>query len=214
MFIELVDVLRCPKPHEESWLVLAATRVDDRDVMAGTLGCPVCQAEYPIVDGVARFDAGKPRLTSTAAQADEDEALRLAALLNLSDSRGYAVLVGARAAQGPLVASMTDVQLLLIDPPPGIGMGLGVSGLTTPANSPMLPLAEASARGIALDSAANPELARAAVAVLRPGGRLVAAESLPLPEGVNELARDNRLVVAERATVPAASRVIRLERRR
>jgi len=45
MFSELVDVLRCPRPHEESWLVLAAHRLDGRDIMAGVLGCPVCHAD-------------------------------------------------------------------------------------------------------------------------------------------------------------------------
>ena len=213
MFIELVDVLRCPKPHEETWLVLAARRVDDRDVMEGTLGCPVCEAEYPIVDGIARFDSGAPRLTVDVAP-NEAEALRLAALLNLSDSRGYAVLAGAAAAHGPLVATMTDVQLLLVDPPPGIGMGQGLSGLTTPAGSAMLPVAAASARGIALDATASSDLARAATDVLRAGGRLVGPASLDLPPGVTELARDEQVWVAERNAVRAAPDIIPLVRKR
>jgi uncharacterized protein YbaR (Trm112 family) len=214
MFIELVDVLRCPQVHEESWLVLAATRVDDRAVVAGTLGCPVCHAEYPIVDGFVRFDGGRQRITSSGARPDEAEALRLAALLNLSDPRGYAVLVGANAIQGPLVATMTDVQLLLVDPPAGIGLGFGLSGLTSPADMPMLPLAPASARGIALDQAVTPELARAAVAILRPGGRLLAPAWLDVPPGLSELARDASAWVAERAAATVPSQVIRLERHR
>jgi uncharacterized protein YbaR (Trm112 family) len=214
MFIELVDVLRCPSPHQESWLVLAATRVDDRDVMAGTLGCPVCHAEYPIADGIARFDGGTRRLTTVRTDADEEEALRLAALLDLSDPGGYAVLLGARSAHAPLVATMTDVQLLLVDPPSGIGMGIGLSGLTTPAHSAVLPLAAGTARGIALDQTATPGLARAAVDVLKTGGRLVGPAVLPLPPGVTELARDESWWVAARTAVGASSGIVALTRRR
>lgn len=213
MFIELVDVLRCPNPHEETWLVLAARRVDDRDVMEGTLGCPVCETEYPIVDGVAHFDGGSPHL-AIAGVPDEEEALRLAALLDLGDPRGYAVLVGAAATLGPLVGTMTNVPLLLVDPPPGMGMGHGLSGLTTAGRAVMLPLARGSARGIALDSAATPDLARAVVDLLRPAGRLVAPAALPVPEGVTELARDDRGWVAERSAVAASSGIISLMRRR
>lgn len=212
MFIELVDVLRCPNRHEETWLVLAARRVDDRDVMEGTLGCPVCEAEYPIVSGVARFDHGTPRLTASGVP-DEEQALRLAAQLDLSDPRGYAVLVGATAVHGSLVSTMTGVQLLLVDPPPGIGMGFGLSGVTMPAGSAALPLAPGSARGIALDANATPELARAAADILRPGGRLVSPASTVVPTGLSELARDEHVWVAERASA-ATSSVIQLERRR
>lgn len=211
MFIELVDVLRCPRDHDKIWLVLAARRVDDRDVMEGTLGCPVCKAEYPIVDGVARFDGGTQRLTATGAPPAEEDALRLAALLDLTDPRGFAVLVGGMAAYGPLIATMTDVQLLLVDPPAGIHMGLGLSGLTTPCGAAMFPLASGSARAIALDANAGPEQVDAAVEVLRGGGRLVAPASLQLPEGLAELARDDQVWVAERA---ATSPVVQLSRKR
>lgn len=214
MFIELVDILRCPNLHEETWLVLAARRVEDRDVLEGTLGCPICEAEYPIVDGVAHFGRGSPRRTIAAPPHDEEEALRLAAQLDLAEPRGYAVLVGATAAHGPVVATMTDVQLLLVDPPAGIGMGHGLSGLTMPDGAVTMPVAHGSARGIVLDSSATPELARAAVDVLRPTGRLVGPVCLPVPEGVTELARDDREWVAERNPVAASSGIISLVRRR
>ena len=52
MFVELVDLLRCPRPHEDTWLVAAAEAMSGRHIVRGTLGCPVCEAEYPIRDGV------------------------------------------------------------------------------------------------------------------------------------------------------------------
>ena len=40
MFVELVDLLRCPHAHEDSWLVAAADETADRHIVHGSLGCP------------------------------------------------------------------------------------------------------------------------------------------------------------------------------
>ena len=103
MFIELVDALRCPRTHEESWLVLAASRIEARHIQEGALGCPVCHAEYSIRGGVVDFLAGaeNPALPSAATNAASDAtsvvehvpAHQLAALLDLGDALGVAVLV-------------------------------------------------------------------------------------------------------------------------
>ena len=53
VFIELTDLLRCPEPHEEQFLVLLPDQMQDRSVRSGKLGCPVCHREYRIVDGKA-----------------------------------------------------------------------------------------------------------------------------------------------------------------
>ena len=55
MFIELTDQLRCPADHPESFLVLIPDEMEGRRVVRGTLGCPVCHAEYRIEAGVADF---------------------------------------------------------------------------------------------------------------------------------------------------------------
>src|SRR5689334_22428621 len=101
MFIELLDYLRCPQVHEESSLVVAARTTEGRDIMEGTLGCPVCHSEYPIIGGVARF-VERDRTTSPD-DATEDEALRLAATLDLTGPRGYAILEGAATNHAPLL---------------------------------------------------------------------------------------------------------------
>src|SRR5690348_2618664 len=115
MFIELIDVLRCPNAHEESWLVLASRRIDGRDVMEGVLGCPVCASEFPITDGVVRF-ARDARRDAAPEQPSEAEALRLAALLDLATPRGYAIIVGALGSSAPTLRALTDVPLLLVNP--------------------------------------------------------------------------------------------------
>jgi len=210
MFIELVDMLRCPNRHEESWLVLAADRTNGRDVMDGTLGCPICHAEYPIVAGVARF-GGPP--VARPCPPDASESLRLAALLDLTDARGYAILVGETGNHAPPMRHLTDAQLLLVDPPPDVEMGSGLSGLTTSVAS-SLPLAAASARAIALDDHGTPTLLDAALAVLAPGGRVLAPVSLLTPDSVSELARDGRHWLAERLRTPVSSGIVSIDRRR
>lgn len=210
MFIELLDLLRCPRPHEESWLVLAATRTEDRDVLEGVLGCPVCHAEYPIIGGVAMFASHRAMVPRSAP--NEKEALRLAASLDLTTPRGYAVLVGEWGIQAPLVLAMTDVQLLLVNPPAGIVMGHGLSGLTVDDASAALPLAPGTARGLALDHTATPAQLASALAVVSGGGRVLAPATLPLPDGLSELARDDRHWIGERTT--ASSGVVSITRRR
>jgi uncharacterized protein YbaR (Trm112 family) len=212
VFIELVEVLRCPNAHEESWLVLAADRVDGRDAMEGTLGCPVCHAEFAIKNGVAEF-AGAPRLTTHPA-GDVDEAMRLAALLDLSDSRGYAVLAGGLGALAETLRGITDVQLLLINPPGAMEMGAGLSGLTIRGDWATLPLAAGTARAIAMSDGTTPTQLEAALDVLKVGGRVVAPIGLAVPATVTELARDDRHWVAERASAPISSGIIPLERRK
>jgi len=213
MFIELIDVLRCPNAHEESWLVLASRRIDGRDVMEGVLGCPVCSAEYPIVEGVVRF-ARESHFADAARPSSEDEALRLAALLDLATPTGYAVLTGALGSAAPYLRTLTDAQLLFVNPPPDIEMGGGVSGLTIDPDWKMLPLASSSARAIALDGVSNPAQLIEVLRVVRPSGRVLAPVALALPDDVAELARDDRQWVAERRAVARESGIIRLERRK
>lgn len=212
MFIELAEILRCPKAHEESWLVLAADRVEGRDAIEGTLGCPVCKTEFAIRNGIAQF-AGPPHLTSQAS-IDAGEVMRLAALLDLTDSRGYAILVGGAGALAEALRDVSDVQLLLINPPAAIDMGGGISGLTIRDDWSTLPLAAGTARAIALDDAATPAQLDAALAVVKFGGRVVAPRALAVPGGVTELARDDRHWVAERTQTPISSGIISLERRK
>lgn len=199
MFIELVDALRCPHDHAESWLVLAADRMDGRDVVEGVLGCPVCRAEFPIARGVADLRVAPPSTEgesgdAAAAAPVADAGLRLAALLNLTDAQGFALLVGATTRHAAALGAVADTHLLLVNPVAGAG-ALAASVLLADG---ALPLAAASARGIALDDAAGPSMLAGAVRALRPGGRLVAPVALAVPAGVIELARDAAVWVGER----------------
>lgn len=64
MFIELTEMLRCPRDHAESYVVAAPIVMDGRRIVRGVVGCPECKAEFPIVDGVVYFveeASGEPR---------------------------------------------------------------------------------------------------------------------------------------------------------
>jgi hypothetical protein len=126
--------------------------------------------------------------------------MRLAAFLDLSDAQGLALLAGSWAAAAPLLGDVVPTHLVLLNPPPGIAGGNGISALQIASG---IPLAAATCRGVALDAATTDgDYLGAAVRVLRAGGRLVAPTSVPLPRGVTELARDERLWVAERVAAP------------
>ena len=199
MFIELVDTLRCPVAHEETWLVAAAIRMESRHIVDGTLGCPVCKAEYPIRGGVADFRRVLQPYTIDGEHADAEQAVRLAAMLGLSDSLGFAVLLGAWGSLAAELSAIVETPLILVDPPRGV---TGAPGMSVVRCDGVLPLATGAARAIALDGGSDARIA-SAVQVTRAKGRLVAAATVALPSGVRELARDERVWVGERETVPS-----------
>ncbi|MDQ2768820.1 MAG: hypothetical protein M3Y30_16900, partial [Gemmatimonadota bacterium] len=153
-----MDSLRCVRPHEDSWLVASADELVARHIVRGELGCPVCEARYPVRDGVADFappspvrDAGddssmRVELSSTPSEL----ALRAAALLGLTDGGGIVVLAGEWSAAAYEILEMVEgVQLLALDYAPGLESG-GALSLARIAD--VLPLAAGSVRGIALDA--------------------------------------------------------------
>ena len=206
MFIELVDSLRCIRPHEITWLVASADTMRRRDIVRGILGCPVCRAEYPIVNGVARFGDSGPDIPAAVGPPPSDDAtLRIAALLDVSLPGGFVTLTGswARFAR-PLSVLAEGVHVLALNPDSGLDSGEGVSVATAADEVPLRPNV---CRGIVVDSRHSglAWLASAAAALL-PGGRLVAPVGVPGPGGLRELARDDRLWVATKEPEPTPVR--------
>jgi len=201
MFVELVDSLRCPRPHDDTWLVASADRTVARHIVVGTLGCPICHAEYPIVDGVAHFEGDVPARRGPTATAEPDDALRLAAYLGLAEGRGTVLLVGRWGAAAPALAAMVTAPLLLVDPPLGVESRGAISIVVAGERAP---IAADSMRAAALDEAQSDAMLESVVGALRPGGRVVGPASLPLPAGLRAVTRDETLWIAERegATSP------------
>ena len=212
MFIELVDALRCPVPHEESWLVASSTRMEARHIVDGVLGCPVCHAQYPVRNGVADFRRESalplPTVPDPFLHGDATTAMRLAAFLGLSDALGFAVLLDEWGAQASALRELVETPLLLVDPPPGRE---GEPGISVVFSDGVPPLAAGAARATAIGQA-SADRAAAAVRITRAGGRLLAPVSLPLPDGVREIARDDTLWVGEKE--PDTSPLVTLHVRR
>ena len=205
MFIELVDSLRCLQAHEDSWLVAAVERFEGRFIDRGSLGCPVCRAQYRIERGAVDFRSSvSPEECSPgmmlAAPTDED-VLRARALLDLKESGGTIVLTGAAAALASPLEDETEVNVLLVNPAPAIEQHAGRSTLLVDAR---VPLARGSVRGaLAGDDQCSGTIIADLAHALRAGGRLVAPVAAPLPAGLHELARDARQWVAEKREVPS-----------
>lgn len=199
MFIELIDLLRCTRPHEDSWLVAAFHEMRERDVIEGLLSCPVCEARYPITGGVAWFDVepGSALAATGGAQAD---GTKVAAYLNLVEP-GVVLLEGEWAGAAEAVAAL-DCTVIALNAAEKADSAR-VSRLRA---DDIVPLARECLDGIALASASNGLIA-GAVRALKTGARIVAPADALLPEGVVELARDEKWWVAVREGTGASAPV-------
>ena len=206
MHIDLTEMLRCPEPHDEAFLVMSTGEMRGRMVRSGLLGCPVCGREYPLIKGVARFTgSGEQGAVPSAAPFGtapgsplpvDPETLQ--ALLDLSGPGGYVVLVGnaARHAVG-LAGLMGGIHFVGIDAPPDVEELPVLSLLSCDS---MIPLRRAMARAVVVgrDYAEAAWLAEAE-RILLPGRRLVVErEDIALPAGLTRIASGQGLLVAER----------------
>ena len=191
MFIEITEYLRCPASHDPAWLVLAPARMAGRHVVSGTLGCPVCKAEYPIADGIVRFGEA-PTLTSGTALPTADV---VQALLGLESPGGYVALAGSAAGLAAALRDLLDqVHVVTVnatgDPGPGVPRLASAAGL---------PLRDRSMRGVVLGAEVVPGLLEDAQRVVLNGQRVVAlTEDVRAPERLEELAVGQGMWVGRR----------------
>ncbi len=198
MHVDLVEALRCPRPHDDGWLVVSADEIVDRRIVHGLIGCPQCGTDWPVVHGEVRFGgpAGSADDANDVADADAVPAttnaddgtavLRLAALLDLRDAQGAVLLAGELARMADALTALTGVLVIAVNAPRGVAARhsrLRVAGA--------FPLGVGTLRGAALDTAhAGPRWMTGAVQAVRREGRIVAPVSTSVPAEVEELARD------------------------
>jgi uncharacterized protein YbaR (Trm112 family) len=211
VFVELLEKLRCPNPHEPSPLVATAALTVDRHIIEGRLGCPVCHAEFRIHEGALELggEAPAPPAPQVAGGAAAHETmLRVGALLGLDERGGVFVLdlVGSHFIR-ELAELAPTAQFVALATTAGVA---GANAVFLGCGD-VIPLTNGCARGIALDRA-TPALLRSAVQLLAPGGRLIAPAHTAVPDGVTVLARDAEQWVGEREEAPVLSAIRRAPR--
>ena len=201
MHVGVIELLRCPAGHVESALVASATRQVERRIIEGSLGCPVCGAEYGIRNAVADFrrDPAAPDLEVTGEPPNEQAAIRLAAQLDLTEPGRLLLIFGEYARFAPALSVMFDAICVAINAPRREEEHVAdhSSVLRIAAT---IPIAPSAAHGAAVSENQLRQLQLAQVRErLRVNGRLVIPASSALPEGMTLLARDERELVGVRA---------------
>ena len=166
--------------------------MNGRFVTEGKLGCPICSASYSISEGIADFGGAARRTSADYVERGNDEqALMLAAFLNLVREGSSVVLEGDEARHALAVANITRCRVIALNPT----VEVEETELTsTVLSGGRIPLAARSVDGIA----ARDELViRDAPRVMRATARLVAPSDRQIPPELRELARDAERVIAE-----------------
>ena len=124
MFIELAEHLRCPEGHEErAYCVLVPDEMAGREVVRGSIACPVCEHVYPLRDGIADFSGTAPA-TATPIEASSSPGSPIApdvaqALLGVAGPGGYVVLLGsAGRVATELAGLMEGIHFIGVNAPP------------------------------------------------------------------------------------------------
>ncbi len=178
MHIELTDHLRCPAEHDESFLVLLPRRMEARQVLAGELGCPVCQWSTRWEDGIPDFGGGR-----VADEAPPCDAEALVALLGVEGAGGWIALGGSMSALAPAVAAqLPGVGVVALNPPALVRAEQGVQIL----RSGRWPLKQHALRGVAL-GAGVAEWTEQALGSVLPGLRGVGVGSAAVGGARREL---------------------------
>lgn len=204
----LLDALRCPGGHAESWLVSLARVVDGSSLVEGELACPLCGAEYRVQNGVGIFgslglgSSGEsigPNERSSAALSVE----RLAAQLAVIGGRDPVLFHGRYAQLADQYTELTETPVIIV------GIGNMVQQNTSHNENvsvlqvgERLPLGAGTLAGAAIDlSNGGPQLLAGVAAALRQNARLVLPAAFVIPETVllslRELARDESEWVGE-----------------
>jgi uncharacterized protein YbaR (Trm112 family) len=197
VFIELVEYLRCPATHDETYLVLVLEEIIGRDVRRGSVGCPVCRAEYPVVDGIAEFggDEWCDAATDPGDPLPDPEVVH--ALLGLASPGGYVVLVGSATRLARQLGELLGgVHFVGVNPPPDVE----ASPLLSPLRATrLIPLRTSSVRGVVVgaEHARSPWLEQG-MRVLLNRQRLVVLREVDEVPGTERLAASQGLWVGEK----------------
>ena len=198
MFVELIEFLECVEAHEPSFLVVTSDHQVGRTITAGDIGCPRCERQYPIADGVADFrppNAADPDRPPPPGAPPRPEVLQ--ALIGLTGPGGFVVLVGSAAQHAPELSVLIEgVHFVGVNATAGERSSSSLS-LVRGANR--IPLRSSMARAVVVGAEYADDVWLAeAVRVLLRGLRLVVLAERPEPKGVERLAVGDGLWVGEK----------------
>ena len=201
MFIELIDLLRCVRPHDDTWLVASFNKVTHRFVEEAKLGCPSCAAEYWIRGGVADFSDGVilPKCDEerrAASHRREELATRAGAYLEATEPGATIVLGGLWAYAAQELSELAEVRVIAINAPSEVKESETVGLLRVGSE---IPLAAGSVLGVAFDAWFPAKVVESAVRVVRPGGRIVGPSGIKAADELSILAHDDKYWIGQKA---------------
>jgi len=179
--------------------------MNGRMVWLGLVGCPVCQRDFEIIDGIVGFTevvTGERQVRSVrrtpAPKAPEVDVQSLQALLDLGGPGGYVVLLGtaARHAVG-LAGLMAGIHFVGVNAPPEVEE---LPILSLIQCDRVIPLRQSMARGVVVgEELANTPWGAEGLRVLLHGRRWVAEAEHPAQlAGLVKLAAGQGLWVGEK----------------
>jgi len=207
LHILLTDALTCPRCGPEWPLILVAERTENRRIQTGTLGCANCHTHFRVENGFADLrletEAKTETETETEPRPSDEEAVRTAALLGVTEGPGLVLVEGKGAVNAAAIAQLVPGLEVIAAWPP-MASQPETEGVTRVAIGTVLPFRNASMRGVALTGIGSEALIADAARVVAPRGRVVVlngdasvAEKLE-GAGLRVLARDERATVAAR----------------
>ena len=193
MNVGLVDRLACPRCGPPFGLILLAREVRDRRVLRGDFGCANCRDRFPVEDGFGDLrppprTPGAPHPGADCARTTDDagagagdvegneaddprRALRLAAMLGVTEGPGLVVLAdrhrGEAAALARLVAG---IEVLVVG---WGGRGVAAGGVSAFATGSRMPLRDGVVRGAVAVGESGEGWWGECLRVIVPGGRIV-----------------------------------------
>lgn len=214
MHLLLTDRLVCPRCGPPFGLILLAEEIRERRVLEGDLGCAHCSERYPVRDGFADLRL-PPRAAPSPSEKDpanepleRDEAVRLGALMGVTEGPGALLVKGPSARYAGFLAELIErVEVVGVEPTlAGEPESEGVSRL---AAGPVLPFYGGSFRALVLSGKTSVADIDEAVRVTAPRGRVVILDAPAgirgrLQElGTKVLLEEGGVLVAERPSSKA-----------
>lgn len=208
MHILLTDILACPRCGPQYGLILLSHEMRDRRVLEGWLGCANCRSRWVVSGGFGEFrmplgEAAPGAVEPGPPEPEPDEAVRIAALLGVTEGPAWVLVAGPAAEHAGAVAELVE-DLEVVAALPGLAGAEERAGVSRVALGERLPFYGARLHGVWLGGPCADALLEEGARVLRPTGRLVLEPAPPDAEtrldaaGLRVLARREATIVAAR----------------